>query len=167
MKYLSLFLLSVIFVSCKVEGPQGPAGADGKDGNANVKTQIITVSPSNWQGDGFAWEARKASSIITADIATNGAVLCYLQGNDGVYTQIPFSYTDYWVDEGGQAFLYNSHLFFQYGTGMVNFILQDDDAQTPAPQSNMVFKVVAIASSELVAGLNTKNYMEVAEALNL
>lgn len=153
--------------SCKVEGPEGKAGKDGIDGNANVKTQIITVTPSNWQGNGYIYQAQKQSSIITADIVNSGAVLCYMQNGQNVYTAMPFTYTDGYDDGTGNIILYDSHAFFEYSPGVITFYLQDNDAMTQAPTGNFVFKVVAIASSEVVAGINTRNYSEVADALNL
>lgn len=153
--------------SCKVEGPEGKAGKDGVDGNANVKTQIITVTPSNWQGNGYIYQAQKQCSIITADIAKSGAVLCYMQNGQNVYTAMPFTFTDAYKDGDGNVILYDSHTFFEYGPGVISFYLQDNDSMTQAPTTNFVFKVVAIASSEVVAGINTRNYREVAEALHL
>jgi hypothetical protein len=160
-----LFLLTLS--ACKVEGPQGPAGADGADGNANVKTQIITVTPTNWTGNGFVLEAKKLASVITADIVNSGAVLVYLQTGNGTFIPVPVSNTNYWVGEDGNPVLYNSHIFYQYSASNITFYLQDDDAQTEPPSANMVFKVVAIASSEVVAGMNTKDYIEVSTALGI
>lgn len=164
---LVAFAVILGVISCKVEGPQGPAGQDGADGNANVKSQIITVTPANWTGNGFIFQALKQCSIITAEIVNSGAVLCYMRSGTSTYVALPFTYTDGYEDEQGNVILYDSHSFYDYSTGAITFYLQDNDAMTPAPTSNIVFKVVAIASSEVVAGLNTANYNEVATALNL
>lgn len=164
-KILSIACVFLLTLSaCKVEGPEGPAGVDG---NANVKTQIITVTPSNWTGNGFALEAKKVCPILTAEIVASGAVLVYMQIGNGVYVPVPVSNTNYWVDTEGNPVLYNSHVFYHYGTSAITFYLQDDDAQTEQPTENMVFKVVTIASSEVVAGLNTANYSEVSAALGI
>lgn len=169
-KLLPCLLTMVVIaglISCKVEGPEGPAGRDGADGNANVKTQIITVTPSNWSGDGYVYEARKQSSIITADIVTSGAVLCYMQDSNNTYIPLPFTFTNWYLNEKEEPVFYNSHSLFIYSPGVISFLLQDDDAMTPAPTANVIFKVVTIASSEVVANINTRNYSEVAKALHL
>ncbi len=169
-RFLSCWVTLAVIVgitSCKVEGPEGPAGRDGEDGNANVKTQIITVTPSNWSGDGYIREAQKQCSIITAGIVESGAVLCYVQQGTNTYAPVPFSYTDGYLDENNNVVYYNSHTFYMYSPGVISFLIQDDDGMTPAPTSNLVFKVVAIASSEVVAGINTLDYNEVARALQL
>jgi|GEM_PF-665946 len=164
-----ILTLAIVFglASCKVEGPEGPAGKDGTDGNANVKTQIITVTPSDWQGDGYLFEAQKQCPIITADIFNSGVVLCYIQDAPGLYIPMPFTFTNYYYNDNQEPVLYNSHSFFTYSTGVISFIFQDDDAYTPPPTDNVKFKVVAISSSELVAGLDVKNYNQVAKALHL
>lgn len=154
-------------ISCKVEGPQGPEGQQGADGNANVKTQLITVTPANWMGEGYFIQAQKQCPIITAEIVNSGAVLCYMRDGTNSYIPLPYTFTNWYEDETGRVILYNSHSLFVYSPGAINFIFQDDDAMTQAPAANIIFKVVAIASSEVVANLNTNNYEEVARALNL
>ncbi len=163
------FTLMVILgvSSCKVEGPQGPAGQDGADGNANVKTQLITVTPANWVGDEYIYQAQKQCSIITAEIVNSGAVLCYMQTGNNVYAAMPFTYTGSEELSDGSYNLYDSHSFYEYSPGVIFFYLQDNDARTPRPTGNIQFKVITIASSEVVAGLNTANYNEVATALGL
>lgn len=153
--------------SCKVEGPEGKAGPAGVDGNANVKTQLITVTPANWTGNGYIYQAQKQSSIITSDIVTSGAVLCYMQTGQNTYAAMPFTYTEGYEDANGDIILYDSHSFYEYTTGAISFYFQDNDGMTQAPTGNVIFKVIAIVSSEVVSGINTKNYREVAEALNL
>jgi len=164
-----LLTVAVLFTfsSCKVEGPEGKPGKDGVDGNANVKTQIITVTPSNWNGDEYLYEAQKQCSIITADIVSSGAVLCYLQEENNTYVPLPFTFTGWYLNQQEEPVFYNTNRLFLYSPGVISFLLQDDDAMTPVPEDNYVFKVVTIASSELVAGVNTLDYKEVARALQL
>lgn len=157
----------LVLNSCKVEGPEGKPGKDGADGNANVRSQIITVSPSNWDGDEYLYEAKKQCSIITSDIVNSGAVLCYMRDGNNTYIPLPFTFTGWYLNEQEAPVFYNSNRFFLYTPGVISFLLQDDDAMTPAPEEDYVFKVVAIASSELVAGVNTLDYTAVARALQL
>ena len=169
-RFLSCLFITAIAVAtsaCKVEGPEGPAGRDGLDGNANVKTQIITVTPSAWVGDGYVYQAQRPCSIITAEIVNSGAVLCYMQDANNTYIPLPFTFTNWYPAENGQPILYNSHTLFFYSPGVISFLIQDDDAMTSSPEDNVIFKVVAIASSEVVAGLDTRDYRQVATVLQL
>ncbi|MCD8541107.1 MAG: hypothetical protein LRY55_16135 [Leadbetterella sp.] len=162
------FLLIVAFffglTSCKMEGP---AGKDGADGNANVKTQLITVSSADWAGDSFMYGAQKPSAIITSEIVNSGVVLCYMQTGNNLFTAMPFTFTLEEEVAAGSYNLYDSHAFYEYGPEVIYFYLQDNDARTARPSGNITFKVVAIASSEVVANLDTRNYNEVAKALKL
>jgi hypothetical protein len=154
-------LLLLCLSACKVEEPQGP------DGNANVKTQIITVTPANWTGTSFLFEAKKVCTLITPEIVNSGAVLVYRQIGNGSYMPVALSNTDFYPDEEGNPILFNSHLFYQYSTSAISFYRQDDDAQTEPLSENMVFKVVAISSGEVVSGINTRDYHAVAAALGI
>ena len=97
-RLLAIVLITGV-ISCKTEGPEGPAGRDGLDGNANVKTRIITVTPSGWSGDGYVYQAQKQADIITADIVEKGAVLCYLQDANNTYIPLPYTFTNWYPDE--------------------------------------------------------------------
>lgn len=164
MKYFALGLLiasASFFVGC--EGPAGPAGAngvDGADGNANVRSENIVVTVSDWVGDGDGYDATKASTVITQEIADDGAVLCYLkEGNEYIPMPVTFS--------AGQG-LWVSHILFTYEPNLINFTVYDDDGLTDQPGTT-TFKVVAIASSQLVNNpdINFENYDEVRQAFNL
>jgi hypothetical protein len=142
--------------SCKKEeGPQGPAGPAG---NANVKSQIITLSSSDWIGGGYGYEAAMPCSIITQDIAEKGAVLCYLRVGDN-YFPIPYS-----IDYGN----WTTHFLFGYNVGNALFMVQDTDGETPNPGTKE-FKVVTIASASMSipAELDVNDYNAVKEYYQL
>ena len=74
-------IMSVVFVSCrKAEiGPQGPAGASGKDGVANLEVKYVTIKPEDWQYDDlykqwyYQYKLDKTltdSSLVTATLST-------------------------------------------------------------------------------------------------
>ncbi len=169
LRFLSnLCLLSlVLFISsCKVEGPAGPAGEDGVDGNANVRTQIIRVATTDWQGGPISgYEAQKAASIVTQNIVDSGVVLCYLKQGSRYYS-IPSSNFVVIEDDGG-LYAWTRHFIFSHSLNAVQFTIQDDDGETVTPSSQVEFKIVAISSSEVVASINTKDYYAVAAALGI
>lgn len=157
-KRLTLFsflLTGILFTSaCKKEGPVGPAGADG---NANVRSEIISVLSSHWDGGASLYTAVESSNVITENIFSTGAVLCYLRSGDGnVYTPLPFS-----INYGS----YTTHMGFEYVVGEIAFFFQDDDALTPAP-GNRTFKVVAIESRTLEANPEITD-MDYADAMRV
>lgn len=90
-----LMLISIVILNgCAKDGATGPAG---KDGNANVKSQTITITESQWNhtgtvgepGDGY--EAIQTSSIITSDIVSKGAVMAYLSVDNLEWGSLPFT----------------------------------------------------------------------------
>ena len=94
MKLKSIFLLattSVILISC--EGPEGPAGQNGVEGNANVKAYVY--NNLNWTTNDGVASATGSCQGITSEIMATGAVLgyaSYVQSN-GVELQWLLPYT--------------------------------------------------------------------------
>jgi hypothetical protein len=155
---LLFFAISVFsFTACKKE--EGPAGPAGKDGNANVKSMMITVNQLEWNGDGYGYSAEKPCSIITPAIAESGAVMCYYKEDD-TYVPLPAS-----INYLAQ---YTTHMLFAYTPGNIEFFTQDDDGLTPSPDQ-AIFKVVAISSAgmQLNPDLDINNYYEVKQAFDL
>ena len=76
MKTMKVFLLglsaTLILASC-----EGPAGADGADGNANVRVSV--ANNINWDETGYPVTASLTWSAITEDIINNGVVLSFWQ----------------------------------------------------------------------------------------
>ncbi len=73
---MKIFLLglsaTLILASC-----EGPAGADGADGNANVRVSV--ANNINWDETGYPVMAYLTWDAITEDIINNGVVLSFFQ----------------------------------------------------------------------------------------
>ena len=79
--FLSLLIVVIIattFNACTKgdTGPQGSAGANGYNGNANVNTQTFTIS--SWSFNSPSYSASVTDYDITQDIVDNGAVMVYV-----------------------------------------------------------------------------------------
>lgn len=158
---LGLLVVTTFLGACKKKEVEGPAGPAGADGNANVKSLTVSTVAADWTGDGVAgYSITLSAPIITADIVATGAVLCYMEISGTTYA-LPYSY------------LYNGftrHMLFQYAEGTVTVERRDDDGVTSNPGvSNAKIKVVAISSTGLIQhpNLDLSNYEEVKEAFDL
>jgi hypothetical protein len=67
------FLLPLVFFSC--EGPVGPQGPAGQDGNANVKAYVF--NNLNWVVQNGRASVIGQLPALNSDILTSGAVLTY------------------------------------------------------------------------------------------
>ena len=82
---LSLLLSSMV-ISCKPEkGDTGPAGQDGKDGNANAKTYVY--NNPQWESTGSGMYIDMAG-ILTDDVINKDAILVYIQHTYGSLVEI-------------------------------------------------------------------------------
>lgn len=158
---LGLLVVTTFLGACKkkeVEGPTGPAGADG---NANVKSLTVATVAGDWTGDGTAgYSITLSAPLITADIVATGAVMCYLEFGGSTYA-LPYSY----FYQG-----YSRHMLFTYGEGTVTVRRIDDDGLTTNPGSaSSKIKIVAISSTGLMQNpnLDLSNYEEVKTAFDL
>jgi len=148
--------------SCKKEGPAGPqgvAGTNGADGNANVQSTTVTVS--GWSYSAPSYYTNITWSGITSSINTDGAVLVYVSNGGGGFSQLPL--TMY------LSSTYSSTMEVISYTGGVTIYWTDSDLTTPATPPNYTFKVVAIAPAGLAAhpGIDYKNYAAVKAAFNI
>jgi len=152
-----IFCLLLIF-GCKKEGP---AGKDGKDGNANVKSSTVTFSTWNWDSasgyeySDFTWPE------ITSSIVSNGAVLMYLNTTSG-WAPLPRTIHPSATYSQSQRFVYN--------VGTFKIIVQDSDLQPPVPTlGTWTIRILAIESSGLRANpdIDWSNYNEVKVRFNL
>ncbi|MGB5942610.1 MAG: hypothetical protein WBG71_06985 [Leeuwenhoekiella sp.] len=141
-KALSLIaILAIILTSC--EGPQGPMGAPGFDGEALVgetyETQPINFTEAN---DSFRFNF--PSTIINGD-----AVLVYrlenilTAGDDGFDIWEPLPTATIFFDDGG--FL---QYRFNYTLDYVDIILESDDIAFSGPEfnSNQIFRIIVMPS---------------------
>jgi hypothetical protein len=80
-----IMLISIALLSgCQKEGPAG------KDGNANVKTEIIKVYGNEWGFSDPFYGVDKTSDLLTQDIIDNGSVHLYLEAGDGIWMALPY-----------------------------------------------------------------------------
>jgi hypothetical protein len=82
-KHVTLFLLCLLvsgFFCCTKEGPRGRTGNDGKDGNANVVTYLITDSVKlTWDWNNKINLYYDTSFTIPDSIRNEGVVLVYMR----------------------------------------------------------------------------------------
>jgi len=156
--------------SCVKEGPQGPPGKDGinglngqdgQDGNANVKTTVFQVTPSDWTQTSSDIYYLKYLSIITNDIVDNGAVLVYWKStNSNSYQALPMT----WPSSNTKIYRY------WYSSTLLEVEIVQADGTTPTlPSTTYTYKVVAIEGDYASRPLpiNIKNYSEVKKYFNL
>lgn len=162
-----LFIISIAFAisSCSKDGDPGATGPQGATGNANVKSQVYTVSPGQWQSLGTAGvDYEKYISFIYTDITSSvinsGAVLVYLVGTDGSIAQIPLSFPS-----GGNTV--NFVPSAMENEAMVELFL--GNYQVPNVTVNYSFKVVAIDGSARITHpeINWSDPFAIAKGLNI
>jgi hypothetical protein len=175
MKDLSLFLAvfflggNLLLSSCSQPGCTDPAAlnfstaADANDGSCvypNVASDMVSVFPSEWQGDGLLMSAIKPVPIINPRVASNGAVLCYLVEPDGLQIQLPVSISQ--PD-------YTTNYWFNFFPGDIEFVIQDDDGLTPPPADIITFRIVTIDQLTLKSApdVDFTDYQEVARTFGI
>lgn len=158
--FFALAFASLGMSSCKKEEVVGSTGPAGPAGNANVKSVSFVTTIADWSGSEWAgWTATFSVPIITSDIVSTGAVMCYMTIGADTYA-LPYS----WFYSSGQT----RHVLFTYSTGNVTVKRIDDDFLTNNPEGTTI-KVVAITANGLIAnpGLDLNDYAAVAEAFDL
>ena len=167
---LAMLSLSMMLSSCTKQGCTDPvamnfdASARSDDGScvyANVLSDVISVLPHEWQGDGFMFTAIKVAPQLTTNVVSNGVVLCYLVEPDGLQIQLPVSIP--------QSQGFTSNYWFNYLAGDIEFVIQDDDGLTPAPSSRIDFRVVVIDQYllETAPEVDLSDYDEVARTFDI
>jgi hypothetical protein len=170
--FLSIVVLITAFTlsGCKKEavvGPPGPAGANGtngtngKDGNANVVSGTVNVTTWTYSAPDAAYIANITSQSITQNVLNSGAVLVYLKYAENVWTQLPLTL---YLDP-----TYSSTLEVVTTLNHIQIVWTDSDLTQPNTPPPLTFKVVVIASTGtlLASHVDTSNYLEVRNALNL
>lgn len=162
-KILQLTTIAVfVFLSACKKGEVGPAGLNGKDGNANVTSQEFVIGPSDWTAfgtfgqPGFGYSTTITAPSITQDILDHGAVMVYYKPiNTSNYTALPFT-----VPINGN---YSTTFLFIASAGYIQLKSLDSDTQTLLPADIMYIKVVAIDGSQRIANpnLDLKDYEKV------
>ena len=145
------------FSNCEKVTVTGPAGEDGKDGNANVVSSSITSG--SWSFVSPSWSQSFTYSAITQDILDNGAVLVYVASGVNYY-QLP--YTFYPTSSYSRTYNYVHYL------GGLKVYVTDSDLNTPEP-GTLKFKVVVIEASGLMKNpiVDLNNYQAVKKAFKL
>jgi len=161
---LSLLMLVcasvTVFDACKKpeKGDTGPAGADG---NANVHSQISTVT--SWSFSAPVYYADITVPALTEAIANNGAVLVYMASSGGgsPYMQLPVTVYP--------SASYSETFSVITATGVVEINIKDSDLTSPSLPSAHTFKIVTIESRMLQAHpeVNLKDYEQVKRVFNL
>lgn len=124
MKAAKILLFSlcatIIFSSC-----EGPAGADGADGNANVRVSV--ANNINWDDTGYPVIAELSWSAINQDIIDNGVVLAFFQRTvNGISIESPFPYLD--ANENGYVEQVQSlHTAYENGSNNIALANTSDD----------------------------------------
>lgn len=96
--FICLFISLIALAGCKKEeGPTGPKGDPGTNGNANVKA--FTYSNQAWVNQGSTYEIILPVSAITQAIQDKGNVQVFASTNGGTtWAGLPFSAAGYsWV----------------------------------------------------------------------
>ena len=162
--FLSLLIVVIIattFNACTKgdTGPQGSAGANGYNGNANVNTQTFTIS--SWSFNSPSYSASVTDYDITQDIVDNGAVMVYVSNGSGGWQPLPLT--------GYPTSTYSSTYTTVHALYTAAFYKTDSDLTQPASPGALSFKVVAIAglAYKKHATVNWRNYEEVKAAFHL
>jgi hypothetical protein len=153
MKQKILFLSAIIFTLALTNC--------NKDEYGNTTTETSTHTSGNWVFNDPFYYTDISVPAINQDVVDNGAVLVYASIDASSYAQLPLTvYTS--AD-------YSSTLEVQHSLGLVRVLWTDSDLIEPNMPPSMTFKIVVMSQSQIIANpnLDTTNYKEVAEALNL
>lgn len=142
---LMVAVMALFAASCEeIEGPEGPAGPAG---NANVKSYVLSIAPSNWVemgspgNPGHMFTALVDTfSVLNEQIATGGLVLVYRIRADLFQTAyIPLPSVD---AENG----FDRRWDFLYAPGSIGFTVRHNDNNTIRPSSTINYKIVLAPS---------------------
>lgn len=123
----------------------------------------VATSSFNWTnlntfgGSNYAYVYTHNISAITSDVIDNGSVLGYVDVG-GEWAAMPFTVT----------YISNIVQFnYQYSSGLVKILGKVDTGSLP--NTTISFKIVVLTPKhmELMDGVDTNNYSEVAETLNI
>lgn len=77
-------LIGFILTGCIKEGPMGPEGIPGRDGNANVYYSNW-IEPAKWNGKTGDWYFEVLDNSINRDIVEYGVILAYMSVPGDIY----------------------------------------------------------------------------------
>ena len=156
--------LGLTVSSCK-KAEQGPKGEDGKNGNANVKTKIYTVTPGLWNGNSTTPYEVTVNVPEISNAETEAVIIYYSDAPSGNYWY-PLA-TEYSTSGSG-----SSLSVFQFTgaikTGRLDLSWVDYYSSAyHAPSGTLYFKIVVIPPAKVISSVDTKNYTQVKAAYNL
>ena len=128
----------------------------------------FTITSGQWSANGTAGQSNfcyvhsHTMSSITQGIIDNGYVLAYIKftGTNTQYAPLPYTET-----YNG----YTVNYYHQYQSGTLFIVRKDSDLNTIPPSGSITIKVIVVNTKDapLLDGVNTNNYVEVKEALQL
>ncbi len=158
--FILLIGLTIVFVGCEKEGPTGPAGADGTDGNAHVVSKTFVVYSTEWeeyQASGYTiYEVTKDFTEVTTEMVANGAIIAYMK-NEDFYVALPWTVS-----------INNFSVSYSYGfsDGYVSLSAIYNQEITGGEPTTKEYKVVFIDGMPPTS-LNLNDYESVKEFYNL
>jgi hypothetical protein len=126
--------------------------------HTDINVQEYTVGANDWIGDGDGYTAGVTADMLTAELLTDGIVMCYIkEGNEYLAMPITRSYGSY-----------ISHWGFSHGSSSLTFWNYDDDGATIAP-GDQTFKIAVFSQAGLIAhpDVDIQDYESVEKAFNL
>lgn len=150
---MAILSIAILAFGCSKDG------AKGADGNANLQSVTVTVTPSQWvfNSSSNIWSYNYSTPLITSSVLSSGLVHTYLLASTGGYVAMPCNIS-------GFNFLYG------FNTGVITFSLGTSGStnlSTYNPSTNTTFRVVVVPSASGKMNINWKNYEEVKFKLNL
>ncbi|MDC0302407.1 hypothetical protein OAL39_01745 [bacterium] len=147
--YLCAMIFTLALTSCS------------KEEYGNTTTETNTYNSGSWVFNDPSYYTDINVAAINQDVLDNGAVLVYVSINGSPYSQLPLTFFT--------SADYSSTLEVQHSLGLVRVLWTDSDLIEPNMPPAMTFKIVVMSQSQIITNpnLDTTNYKEVAEALNL
>lgn len=106
----------------------------------HTELNIQEVTVSNWTGDELGYEAEIVSASLTAELLSEGVVMCYIKNDDGSYLAMPITLSNgSWI----------THWAFVQNTNSITILNYDDDGATPAP-GTQTFKIAIFTQAGLI-----------------
>lgn len=156
--------LGLTVSSCK-KAEQGPKGEDGKNGNANVKTKIYTVTPGQWNGNSTTAYQVTVNVPEISNAETEAVIIYYSDAASG-NSWYPLA-TEY-STSGSGASLSVFQFVGSIKTGRLDLSWVDYYSSAyHAPSGTLYFKIVVIPPAKVISSVDTKNYSQVKAAYNL
>jgi hypothetical protein len=158
-------VLMLLAEGCTKQGPVGPAGENGANGNANVTSTTFIMNTWHWNAPHYY--SNLTIPELTASNASSAAVMVYFN-TDGSNNWSALPYTHYHSP-------YNYYMGFNTGVGLVQVTWFYDSSLSSGNDPNTFYsatvrcKVIVIPPSVRLANpdLDLKNYETVKKRFKL